>query len=175
MVSDNPLESDASDRQLYCKAIELLARREHSRLELMRKLAPHRALEDEEPIRSQQRLASVLDGLASNGYQSDERFTEAYVRSRLRKGFGLQRIAMELAQRGIADDIAAPVLSDYDNNHGGELNAADVIFSTWQKKFGLPPQDFKERVKQQRFLQYRGFSDEEIAQLFDRIERELHL
>lgn len=174
MFNDTPLGANADDyRTLYNKAIELLARREHSRLELRRKLASYSV--SGKTGGDPSLLSNVLDALVDNGYQSDERFAEAYVRSRLRKGFGLQRIGMELGQRGINEDMATVALTTYVNNDSDDLNSEDIIFNAWQKKFGLPPQDLKERGKQQRFLYYRGFSSDEIAQLFDRIEREFQI
>ncbi|HEY7773623.1 MAG TPA: regulatory protein RecX [Marinagarivorans sp.] len=171
MFDDNPRDSHPDDyRTLYNKAIELLARREHSRAELSRKLASHRVFETENTGQNQRLISCVLDELARSGYQSDERFAEAYVRSRLRKGFGLQRIALELGQRGVDEPIATKALGAYANGDD-DLNTDEVIYNTWQKKFGLPPQDLKERSKQQRFLYYRGFSGDDIARLFDRIDQ----
>ena len=134
-----------------CKraALELLARREHSRRELTRKLAA-RGFPDEV-------LSPALDELEQSGALADARFTDSFVRSRIAKGQGPQRIRAELAQRGIADAAA-------DNG----LRAADVdwlvrIRAVRAKRFGAQlPRDYAERARQARFLQYRGFDSAQI-------------
>ena len=106
-----------------------LARREHSRAELHAKLLPH--------VREGEDLEAVLDELAKRNWLSDERAAEQLVQHR-RNRFGSQRIAHELRQKGIAENLiseAMPQLKDT------ELEAAREV---WQKKFGVAPQDAKE-------------------------------
>ena len=130
-------------------ALELLARREHSRRELTRKLAARGFPDDI--------IVAALDELERSGALANARFTDSFVRSRIAKGQGPQRIRAELAQRGIADD---------DANDG--LRAADVdwlatIRSVRAKRFGPElPRDYAERARQARFLQYRGFDSAQI-------------
>ena len=130
-------------------ALELLARREHSRRELTRKLVA-RGFPDEV-------VAPVLERLERTGALADARFTDSFVRSRIAKGQGPQRIRAELAQRGIADGEAE-----------GVLRAADVdwlvtIRAVRAKRFGPElPRDYTERARQARFLQYRGFDSAQI-------------
>ncbi len=130
-------------------ALELLARREHSRRELTRKLAA-RGFPDEI-------LGAALDELERSGALTDARFTDSFVRSRIAKGKGPQRIRAELAQRGVADAEA---------EHG--LRTADVdwlaaIRAVRAKRFGPQlPRDYAERARQARFLQYRGFDSAQI-------------
>ena len=109
-------------------------------------------------------LTQVIHKVQQQGLQNDERFAEAYCRSRLRKGFGGQRICMELAQKGIEKSLAEHALGASATQ---ELAADAVIYNAWQKKFRLPPGDTKERIKQQRFLLYRGFSQDAIKALFE--------
>ena len=130
-------------------ALELLARREHSRRELTRKLAARGFPDDVVP--------PVLDELERTGALADARFSDSFVRSRIGKGQGPQRIRAELAQRGITDDEA-----------DGVLRAADVdwlatIRAVRAKRFGPElPRDYVERARQARFLQYRGFDSAQI-------------
>jgi regulatory protein len=140
-------ELDAS----ACKrtAVELLARREHSRRELTSKLVS-RGFPDEI-------IAPVLDELERSGALADARFTDMFVRSRVAKGQGPQRIRAELAQRGIADVEADAVL------RGTEVDWRETIRAVRRKRFGPElPRDYAARAKQARFLQYRGFSSEQI-------------
>ena len=130
-------------------ALELLARREHSRRELERKLAARGF-----PAGV---VGPVLDELEQSNALADARFTDSFVRSRIAKGQGPQRIRAELAQRGIAGAEA-----------GEGLDAADVdwlaaIRAVRAKRFGPElPRDYAERARQARFLQYRGFDGAQI-------------
>jgi regulatory protein len=130
-------------------ALELLARREHSRRELTRKLGARGFPDDV--------VAAVLDELEQSGALADARFTDTFVRSRVAKGQGPQRIRAELAQRGIGDAEADQVL------RGAEVDWLATIRAVRCKRFGQAlPRDYAERARQARFLQYRGFSSEQI-------------
>ncbi len=120
-----------------------LARREHSRAELRAKLLPY--VEEGEDV------DAVLDQLEQRNWLSDARAAEMMVTSR-RSRYGAQRIAHELRQKGIAEHLIGDALPQLKET---ELDAAREV---WQKKFGVPPQDQKEKAKQVRFLQSRGFS-----------------
>ncbi len=127
--------------------MQALARREHSRAELHAKLLPHACETDD--------VDAVLDDLVKRGWLSDARALEQTVSIR-RHRFGTQRIAHELRQKGISDDLISSVLPDLKQ---GELEAAREV---WQKKFAAAAQDPKEKARQMRFLQSRGFSMEVI-------------
>jgi regulatory protein len=130
-------------------ALGLLARREHSRRELARKLGTRGFPDDV--------VSRALDELARTGALAEARFTESFVRSRIGRGQGPQRIRADLAQRGIGDAEAE-----------GVLRAADVdwlatIRAVRAKRFGPePPRDYADRARQARFLQYRGFDSAQI-------------
>lgn len=153
--SETPLPEDtAPDPQaLERVAVGLLARREHSRAELRHKLTARGfALTDIEPL---------LDRLAAQGLQSDERFTASYVRMRGGRGYGAQRIRAELRERGAAPELIDRELAALAS--AGTERIAEV----WQRKFaGRLPQDYRERARQMRFLQQRGFSQADIHALF---------
>lgn len=128
--------------------MRLLARREHTRAELARKLAPHGTEED---------IATVLDELARAGLQSDARFAESYVRSQAAR-LGAARLRQTLRQKGVAAELVDAQVRDLPD----ETRRAREV---WQKKFAAPPADAREWARQARFLQGRGFSAETIRRL----------
>jgi regulatory protein len=132
------------------RALALLTRREHSRVELERKLG---GLGVEAPL-----VADVLDELAERRLQSDDRFAEVLVRSRAQKGHGPRSIAADLRARGLeAEQVAAALAaSGYD--------WAERCIEVRQARFGRNlPTDPREKARQLRFLQYRGFSGADCA------------
>ncbi len=124
-----------------------LARREHTRAELRTKLLPH--------VQEGEDVEAVLDGLEAQKWLSDARAAEMMVTAR-RGRFGAQRIAHELRQKGVAENLIGDALPHLKET---ELEAARDV---WKKKFGVLPQDQKEKAKQVRFLQSRGFGLEVI-------------
>jgi regulatory protein len=132
---------------LRARALRALARRELSRAELQAKLLPHVAETDD--------LGALLDDLEKRGWLSDARALEQIVRIRGAR-FGTQRIAHELRQKGISEELINASIPQMKES---ELEAARNV---WQRKFATPPQDQKEKARQVRFLQSRGFSMEVI-------------
>jgi len=129
--------------------MNLLARREHSVKELQDKLLARDYELDE--------IQLALQTLTQEGLQSDERFIESFIHARMGRGSGPTKIKVELRQRGVSDALIDEYL-DERNAHWYEI-AEEVR----KKKFGVGrPTDYKERAKQSRFLQYRGFSSEHI-------------
>jgi regulatory protein len=134
-----------------CKraAIGLLARREHSRLELARKLAA-RGFPDAV-------IAAALDALERTGLLAAARFLESFVRARVAKGQGPVRIRAELGQRGVTEQEADELLAS------PELDWVAQVRAVHRKRFGAtPPRDYRERARQARFLQYRGFTSDQV-------------
>lgn len=134
-------------------AVRLLARREHSTEELRQKLVRREFELDE--------IATALLELQQGDWQSDERFAEAYIRSRRLKGFGPVRIAAELRERGVDEQIV----------HRYLLADEDVWQQTaeheYRKKYrGSGFKDYQEKARRMRFLQQRGFSLEQINEVF---------
>jgi regulatory protein len=140
---------------LRARALQYLARREYSRVELRGKLLPHvqadEDFEQAQPVGLDALLDVLLDDLAARGWLSDERAATQLVHAK-RSRFGTQRITHELRQKGIAENLISEALPQLKET---ELEAARLV---WQKKFGIAPQDEKEKAKQVRFLQSRGFS-----------------
>ena len=126
-------------------AMDLLARREHSRRELKQKLL--KRFKDDELVDEQ------LDLLASENLQSDSRFAESFLRQRVSRGHGPLRIRQEMRQRGISDDEIAAAM---------EAEQPDwyvLAEETYHRKYGaLPAEDIREKSRRSRFMQYRGFS-----------------
>lgn len=136
----------------YEVALNLLARREHASEELRQKLRKKAFAEAD--------ITALLLQLQQAGWQSDSRFTEAYIRYRRAAGFGPRRIAQELRLRGISRELMAEKL------HPGALCWQERLAQVWQHKFaGMVAQDAKTYAKQVRFLLQRGFDPAAIAQL----------
>ena len=107
-------------------------------------------------------LEAVLAQLVDEGYLSDARFAEVFVRSRHDRGVGPLKIRAELRERGVVESLVEDAFREL---------AADWFDAARQqrdKRFGAsPPQDFKERARQIRFLQRRGFSGEQVRAALD--------
>jgi regulatory protein len=131
------------------RALGLLARREHSRAELARKLAPHAESEEE--------LVALLDDLAARRQLSDARYAAERIAFRSRR-YGNARLAQELRQAGVSSETADAALAETES----ELERAHQV---WLKKFGQLPADLSERARQTRFLAGRGFSSATIRQV----------
>ena len=148
---------DAGGVSLLARAIALLARREHSRDELARKLM--RRL-DEGQDRAD--VDAVLDELQRRRLLSDERFAASLVRTRAPR-YGEARLKLDLKSRGVPAPIAAEVLGRLRAGGGGsELERARAV---WSRRFATTPQSLTERARQARFLQSRGFSAEVIRKV----------
>lgn len=129
------------------QALACLARREHSRVELERKLT--QSGHDEESI------TALLDDFEARNWLSDRRFAESYVADH-RARSGLIKLAHELRQRGVGEAIIDAVLA---SARDSEIERARAV---WQRKFGTPPANLAEKAKQLRFLQGRGFAPEVV-------------
>ena len=128
----------------------MLALREHSRHELVRKLAPK--------AESEEQLQAVLDELERAGHLSQQRFGESLVRRRAER-YGRLRIARELDEHRVDDGLRESLLEALVDGDGERERALSV----WRKRFGNAPEDLKEKGRQHRFLAQRGFDAETIA------------
>ena len=117
------------------------------------------AKRNEHPL-STDRLQAV-ENLTAEGLQSDQRFTDSFVLSRINQGKGPVRIRLDLSQRGVGDAVIEMAIEEC---------AADWHGLAWEvrsRKFGTDePADFKAKAKQMRFLQYRGFEQDHIQSAF---------
>jgi len=139
----------ASPLEARKKAMDFLARREYGQAELLRKLS-------DKGFRHDIAEQAVLR-LAEEGLQSDIRFAESFVQSRINQGKGPVRIRLDLKERGISDAIVEVAIEEADADWRAMAHAIR------RKKFGATePADFREKARQMRFLQYRGFEPDQI-------------
>lgn len=130
---------------LKMRAVGLLSRREHSRMELARKLAPH--TDPDNPTE----LENLLDTLERENWLSNERFAQSLVHRRApRKGAAL--VVQELRQHGLPNEQVAQISEQLKET---EVQRARLV---WQRKFNRPPTDRADYARQFRFLASRGFS-----------------
>jgi len=133
--------------------MDFLARREHSEQELARKLTGRGFDPD--------LVDATLGELVAERLLSNQRFVEAFVHSRFQRGSGPQKIHAELRGRGIDVDLVDACIDSY-----GE-QWLELVREVREKKFGRPlPADFRERSRQMRFLQQRGFTSAQVASVF---------
>ena len=126
-------------------AVRLLSRREHSAFEIRDKLLK-RDFEESE-------IEQAITELQQGGWLSDERYAEAYIRMRQLKGFGPVRIAMELNERGVKESIVDDYL------HAGDESWQQTLEQQYRKKYkNKSIEDYNDKAKRIRFLQYRGFT-----------------
>ena len=144
----------ASAAELKTRALRILARREHSRQELERKLAPF--------AESPEFLDGLLSELESRKLLSNHRFAEQRAHVLSRK-YGAAKIRHDLKSKGVEGDIVARVSAE------GELERARAILA---RKYPRPAKTREELAKRMRFLQGRGFSYETIYQAVQIVDDE---
>ena len=149
------MKSTPEPGELRERALRLLARREHSRAELARKLEQAGFVASD--------IDSLLDEFEEKNWLSDRRFAESYVADH-RARSGSIKLAYELRQRGVPDSIIEAVISD---NRDSELSRAREI---WRKKFDAAPENAAETARQIRFMQSRGFTSEVIRQTLSNLD-----
>ncbi|MDG1819974.1 MAG: regulatory protein RecX [Porticoccaceae bacterium] len=167
--------TEITPAKIRIAAMDLLTGREYSRAELATKLNKR--------FDSHDSIDQVLVQIAEEGLQSDKRFAEAFIRSRIYRGHGLSRIRQDIRQKGVADELVAVALEEADIDW--YALAKDVA----ERKFGLgKSEDYgledkndysleqskarrekaqKEKARQMRFMQYRGFSYDQIKYALD--------
>lgn len=145
-----PRTGSGFGRSLKGRALQLLSQREHSRSELERKLAAHETTPGE--------LAQALDDLQARDFINEGRVIESVINHRASK-LGAARLKQALATKGLGGEAVAQALAALKDT---ELERAREV---WQKKFGEPAQDPRERAKQARFLLTRGFAAEVVSKL----------
>ena len=133
--------------------MDFLARREYGQKELIKKLANKgydRAVAEQ-----------AIGNLTAEGLQSDQRFTDSFIQSRIQQGKGPVRVRVDLGQRGIGDAAIECALEKVSTDW------YELARNTRIRKFGnARPADFKAKAKQMRFLKYRGFETDHIQAAF---------
>lgn len=142
--------------EIKASCLRLLSRREHSQSELLSKVVA-KGFDVAE-------TEKVIAELIKEGWQSDQRFFNAFVRQRIQKGYGPIRIDFELKQRGLSCSCLELVFDDLPE---WEI----LIENVYCKKYSTDNLSIPRTAwaKQVRFLQHRGFSGEMIRSLFDRL------
>jgi regulatory protein len=135
--------------------LRLLARREHSRLELERKLGPHANADGE--------IEALLDDLQASGSLSEERLADKLVRAADGR-YGCRKVLQQLREKGVSAEVAEHACIRV---RRGELESASAV---WRKRFGKLPGDFSERVRQARFLEQRGFDPDVIRRVLGGVD-----
>jgi regulatory protein len=150
-------EISVTQASLRFAAMNLLSMREHTALELHNKLLKKFGPND--------LIGAVVGRLREQGLQSDERFAEAFVSMRKRNGKGASLIKMELRARGVSEELIARYVDDADSAW------LCLAVSARIKRFGgHVPTDIKEKARQVRFLQARGFSAMQIRLALSGVE-----
>ncbi len=149
------MQSNSDRDKCLQAAIRLLSRREHSRKELASKLYSKDYLD-------KHYIDSILDELEASYYLDDQRFAEAFVRSRINRGQGPQKIQYELLKKGVDSSLIEQTLQNI------EVDWLDLAKQQREKRFGVQsPRDYKEQAKQSRFLAGRGFFSDTIRRVFE--------
>jgi regulatory protein len=142
-------KADIKPSKIRLSAMGILAGREYLRSQLQSKL--------EKKFDNSSLIPDVLDQLAAENLQSDYRFIEAFIRSRISRGQGSTRICLDLKSRGAETALVEQLLDE------AEVDWFELAKNTAQLKFGSDHQvDAKQKAKRMRFLQYRGFSFDQI-------------
>lgn len=147
---DEAPDAPDSPQELRARALRLLARREHSRVELRRKLVHH--------AESGEALDELLEALVAKKQLSDERFASERAHTLTRR-YGAARIRQDLKARGVDDATAAQVAA---TAAAGDFERAKAIY---ERRYRERPASREERAKRMRFLQGRGFSGDIIRRL----------
>jgi regulatory protein len=133
---------------LKAQAVRLLARREYARRDLEQRLIAKGASRDE--------VVAVLDELSSQGLLSNERFAHALVAQKS-GSYSRRSIRGELKRKGVSGEAIEGALSD------AAIEDDAALLALWQRRFGTPPASDREKARQVRFLQSRGF---ELSAIF---------
>lgn len=133
-------------------AIRLLARREYSRVELTQRLALR--------AHAPEAISACLDELAAQGLQSDARFAESFLRSRVLRGQGPLKIRAELERRGVERDLIVVALAEA--KQAQEVDWHELAATTLARRFDTSGDSPRERARRERFLASRGFDFEQV-------------
>lgn len=141
--------NEITPSKIRIAAMGMLAGREYLQSQLAEKLA--------KKFDNSSFIPEVLKRLVEDNLQSDHRFIEAFIRSRISRGQGETRIRLELKQRGANIALVSQLLAE------AEVDWYELALQTATNKFGQSqPVDAKEKDKRMRFLQYRGYNFDQI-------------
>jgi regulatory protein len=135
---------------LKAQAVRLLARREYARADLEQRLVAHGASRDD--------VTAVLDELSAQGLLSNERFAQALVAQKA-GSYSRRSIRGELKRKGVSGEAIDGALND------ASIDDDAALLALWQRRFGAAPANDREKARQVRFLQSRGFDLSAILKL----------
>jgi regulatory protein len=150
--------NDNSYRKALHSALRILARRDHSMAELNRKL--HRCGHSQEVIRH------VVNECLQRNYLNDDRAAAQVIDSLFRKGWGIHRIRNELLKRGLAGENSEAILREKLSPAEEQATARQVFLKKW-KALEKESDPQKKKLRMQRFLRSRGFSDSVIIDVME--------
>ena len=153
MPGEGPRRSERPAKPLKARAISLLARREYSRAELRTRL-----LAGDRDAADAAHVDRILDELAALGYLSDARFANAVV-AKKSGDYSKRAISAKLKASGVDSEAAAAALE------GSDVDDHDAMVALWRRRFGKSPANDREKARQVRFLQSRGFALSAIFRL----------
>lgn len=147
MLEKSPEQQVSAIREA---AIRLLARREHSQSELLRKLSQKGFCE--------KLIFDVVENLQKQDYQSQGRFAEMWIKGRVARLYGLKRIRNELRQHDIQSHEVSQALDALD------IDWFELCKQAFLKKYAsTKADDWQQIQKQKQYLWQRGFTDEQIS------------
>lgn len=145
------------------RALRYLSQREHSRVELERKLARH--VQDTEEASARQQISQALDQLAAAGLLSEARAAESVLTSQGQR-FGSRRLKQVMQAKGLDAQLVSATLQQ------ARLTELERAREVWRRRFGAPPADAAERARQQRFMAGRGFDGDVIRRVVQGTEED---
>ena len=157
MTEPEQPDPQALYKEAKMAALDLLSRREHSALELQRKLSRRKQFSDVD-------LTALCADLMADDWLSHERFTESFIRARRNKGQGPVKIGHDLRSRGVTESEFMPIINRYDDWH-------DLAYETLSRKAHGWSGDVKTQAKWQRFLQYRGFQFDSVRYAMEQLKQ----
>lgn len=158
-LPDQPPVKAPQGRSLKGRALAFLSRREHSRVELAKKLAPH--------AESPEQLEQLLDALERDQWLSTPRFAESVIHRKSAK-LGNARLLQELRQHQVDEQTLATTAASIKETE------AERALALWLRKFGQTPTDAKDYARQMRFLLSRGFPAGIVQKILGRMSFPTH-
>lgn len=149
------------EKTLYYKAVQLLAQRSHSTVELKQKLVIYASKKYDNLDSLSKHIEAVINHCLSHHWLDDQDYINQYIDIRARKGYGKHRIVMELKQKGLDSSLISSLI------HQKEIDWVQLAYRQVKKKCNsFKNADTQQKVKIRQFLLYRGFSHGDICDVF---------
>lgn len=160
------MDSNSLYNTLLNKAVQLLAQRNHTVLEIKQKLSQFcykkYANNPDDITDLPSKIQAVVDYCIEQKWLNELSYIEQYVLMRSRKGYGKNRIVLELKQRGIDDGIAWELINQQD------IDWIDIGIAQVSKKYrSMDKNSLQQKSKIFQYLSYKGFAQEDIRLIYD--------